>query len=115
VLKVFLDTDVVFYCSARSMHKLFPNSGLLVQNGEGHCSLAEPSLCSAKVIRNYFRNGTLPSGEDGAYCEVDEIPFGLPTLGFKNGTGSEEDQKLAVLAKAASDTWAPAAFGPRRS
>ena len=36
-------------------------------------SSSAPSLCTAKHIREYFVNGTLPG--EGTTCEVDELPF----------------------------------------
>ncbi|RPD54165.1 alpha/beta-hydrolase [Lentinus tigrinus ALCF2SS1-6] len=51
----------------------YPGAGLLVQNSHGHCTLAAPSLCTAKHIQAYLKEGTLP--EEGAVCEADELPF----------------------------------------
>ncbi|EPT01002.1 hypothetical protein FOMPIDRAFT_15813, partial [Fomitopsis schrenkii] len=53
---------------AERVHERY-SSGLLVQNSYGHCSLAAPSLCTAKYVREYFEDGTLP--EEGTVCEVD--------------------------------------------
>ncbi|KZT09845.1 alpha/beta-hydrolase [Laetiporus sulphureus 93-53] len=58
---------------ARAVHARYGGSGLLIQNSYGHCSIAAPSVCTAKHLRAYFENGTLP--EDGTMCEVDELPF----------------------------------------
>ncbi|KAI0762145.1 alpha/beta-hydrolase [Trametes elegans] len=58
---------------ARAVHARFGGAGLLVQNSYGHCSLAAPSLCTAKHVRAYMVNGTLP--EAGTECDVDELPF----------------------------------------
>ncbi|KAI0645977.1 alpha/beta-hydrolase [Trametes meyenii] len=58
---------------AKAVHERYGGSGLLVQNSYGHCSLSAPSLCTAKHVRAYFMNGTLP--EPGTVCEVDELPF----------------------------------------
>lgn len=38
-----------------------------------HCSIASPSLCTAKAIRNYFQNGALP--EPGTVCKPEELPL----------------------------------------
>lgn len=46
------------------------SASLLIQNGYGHCSLAHPSLCTAKKIRAYLLDGKLP--EDGTVCDSDE-------------------------------------------
>lgn len=58
---------------AMAVQKRYNGSRLLVQNSYGHCSLSAPSLCTAKHVRAYFVNGTLP--EEGATCDVDELPF----------------------------------------
>ncbi|KAI0917846.1 hypothetical protein AcV5_002682 [Taiwanofungus camphoratus] len=58
---------------ARKVHQRYGGSGLLVQNSYGHCSISSPSLCTAKHVRAYFLNGTLP--EEGTVCEPDELPF----------------------------------------
>lgn len=58
---------------ARAVQKRFGGSVLLTQESHGHCSLSAPSLCTAKYLREYFVDGTLP--EEGATCEVDELPF----------------------------------------
>ena len=43
-----------------------------------HCSLAGSSLCIAKAIRAYFREGNLP--EAGTVCELDEGMFPKTTV-----------------------------------
>ncbi|KAI0665893.1 alpha/beta-hydrolase [Trametes maxima] len=58
---------------AQAAHARFGSSALLVQNSVGHCSLSAPSLCTAKHVRAYFENGTVP--EPGTMCEVEELPF----------------------------------------
>lgn len=56
--------------SARKMVDLFPNSAaLLHHNGYGHCSSAQPSMCTAKAIRAYLLDGTLP--DENLVCEPD--------------------------------------------
>ncbi|KAI0355782.1 alpha/beta-hydrolase [Trametes cingulata] len=58
---------------AKAVHERYGGSGLLIQDSYGHCSLSAPSLCTAKHVRAYMVNGTLP--EPGTVCEVDELPF----------------------------------------
>ncbi|KZT66834.1 alpha/beta-hydrolase [Daedalea quercina L-15889] len=58
---------------ARRVHKRYGGAALLVQNSYGHCSVSAPSLCTARYIRAYFEDGTLP--EEGMECEVNELPF----------------------------------------
>merc|ERR1712000_76788 len=55
--------------SARNNSAAFEGSIVLQHNGYGHCSIAQPSLCSAKYVQAYFENGTLPA--PGTICEVD--------------------------------------------
>ncbi|CAG8212555.1 unnamed protein product [Penicillium salamii] len=59
--------------SAKHMSSLFPASGLLQQESEGHTTLAAPSVCVAKAIRHYFQTGTLPS--EGTLCQADLKPL----------------------------------------
>ncbi|KAI0661312.1 alpha/beta-hydrolase [Cubamyces menziesii] len=80
---------------ARAVHERFGSgaSGLLVQNSYGHGSFSAPSLCTAKHIRAYLENGTLP--DPGTVCEVEEVPF----VGRVNEAAtamhmSEEDRRL---------------------
>ncbi|KAH9939165.1 alpha/beta-hydrolase [Amylocystis lapponica] len=59
---------------ARAVHARFPGAALLVQASYGHCALlSAPSLCTARRVRAYFDDGTLPGS--GTVCEVDELPF----------------------------------------
>ncbi|KAH8660909.1 TAP-like protein-domain-containing protein [Tricladium varicosporioides] len=65
----------------------FVDSVVLRQDGYGHCSLGQPSICTSKAVRSYFMDGTLP--EQGAVCDVSVPPFSkmtiydiLPELGF---------------------------------
>ena len=54
---------------------LFPGSGYVVSlGGLGHCTLAMPSLCTAKTIRHYFQTGEVP-GAGGAQCPTEGNPF----------------------------------------
>ncbi|KAK8086209.1 alpha/beta-hydrolase [Apiospora phragmitis] len=51
----------------------FPGSVVLVQRSYGHASVAAPSTCSARTIRAYFQNGTLPA--PGTHCDQDHELF----------------------------------------
>ncbi|PYH64390.1 alpha/beta hydrolase [Aspergillus vadensis CBS 113365] len=55
--------------AAKNLTETFEGSVLLEQNGYGHTTLSMPSLCTAKAVRAYFTNGTLPA--DGTICQVD--------------------------------------------
>ncbi|KAJ8092780.1 hypothetical protein PM082_023608 [Marasmius tenuissimus] len=59
--------------AAKKASQQFPGSVVLEQNSPGHCSIAAPSVCTSKVVREYFVNGTLP--EQGTICPMDGTPF----------------------------------------
>lgn len=59
--------------NAFKMSTRFPGSSVLQQEGEGHCSLAEMSVCTAMIIRTYFRTGALPP--HGTVCNIDGNVF----------------------------------------
>lgn len=82
----------------RAVRKRYAGAGLLVQNSYGHCSVAGPSLCTAKHLRAYFLEGTLP--EDGVVCEVNELPF----VG-EVGTVEPEDRELFEALKHLTSAW----------
>ena len=58
---------------ARKVAARYGGARVLVQNSHGHCSLAAPSVCTAKHVRRYFEEGVLP--DEGVVCEPDELPF----------------------------------------
>ncbi|CCM02026.1 uncharacterized protein FIBRA_04102 [Fibroporia radiculosa] len=80
---------------ARAVRSRYGGAGLLVQNSFGHCSLSAPSLCTAKYIREYFINGTLP--EEGTICEVDELPFVGPFGGETDKLMGVSDEDKSLL------------------
>lgn len=53
--------------SAKNMSSAFEGSGLVQHNGYGHSSISQPSLCTAKAVGAYFKDGTLP--DPGTVCE----------------------------------------------
>ncbi|KAH0346592.1 hypothetical protein KCU81_g3878, partial [Aureobasidium melanogenum] len=59
--------------NAREMAKNFPGSVVLQQESEGHTSWSSPSLCTAKVVREYFQTGLLPP--PNTTCSSDQTPF----------------------------------------
>lgn len=69
-----------------------------------HCSLSTPSVCTAKHIRAYIRDGVLPP--EGTKCDTD---YGLwdevDDKSFKalGADASEDDQLRAVLLEASKD------------
>jgi pimeloyl-ACP methyl ester carboxylesterase len=66
-----------------AMANLFKGAALVEQQGEGHCSIAEVSLCTINKIRGYLQDGEVPytlRNEKGTVewwekCEVDERPW----------------------------------------
>jgi pimeloyl-ACP methyl ester carboxylesterase len=61
--------------SGRLMHSLFPNSGILVSDNAGHCSLAEPTNCVLDRVKFYFQTGLLP--EENTLCVPSASAFSL--------------------------------------
>jgi pimeloyl-ACP methyl ester carboxylesterase len=61
--------------SGRIMHELFPNSGLLVSDNAGHCSIAQPNVCMLLHIKLYFQTGILPP--KNTLCVPPLSPFSL--------------------------------------
>ncbi|KAK7979737.1 hypothetical protein PG989_012194 [Apiospora arundinis] len=85
---------------------VFPGSVVLVQNSYGHASVAAPSTCSARAIRAYFQNGTLPA--PGTHCDQD---FGL----FEDPPAQTEKIQDDGLALAVSALSRKANLGARRA
>ncbi|KAJ1301702.1 hypothetical protein OPQ81_008937 [Rhizoctonia solani] len=96
ILFVSLDADPVTPLpSAVKMGRAFGNESatLLIQHGYGHCSIAHPSLCTARNIRDYFVSGKVPS--NGTYC-TPEPGYIYPNLN-KTESGeslSKRDEEL---------------------
>jgi pimeloyl-ACP methyl ester carboxylesterase len=61
--------------SGRFMHGLFPNSGILVSDQAGHCSVSSPDLCTMGHVRQYFQTGVLPP--QNTLCVPKPGPFSL--------------------------------------
>ncbi|KAF2155441.1 alpha/beta-hydrolase [Myriangium duriaei CBS 260.36] len=72
--------------SARNASAGFVGSEVLVQNGYGHASVAQPSKCTAHYIKSYFVHGAMPS--PGTICQVDVDGFTNQT--FLSGLGQHE-------------------------
>ncbi|OBZ70732.1 hypothetical protein A0H81_09435 [Grifola frondosa] len=86
---------------AKAVRARYGGAGLLVQNSFGHCSLSAPSLCTAKHVRAYFENGTLP--KEGTVCEVDELPFVGAVGAEKVSAMSAEDMELLDALRGLAD------------
>jgi pimeloyl-ACP methyl ester carboxylesterase len=91
--------------AANKMSRGFSDSIVLTQNSSGHCSISAPSLCTAKYVRQYFVEGTLP--KEGTICQSDSRPFNSSAknefepadaqgrlLYMEDNTMSEEDKLL---------------------
>ncbi|KAK6003422.1 hypothetical protein QM012_009193 [Aureobasidium pullulans] len=61
--------------NAFKMADRLKNSGILIQDSAGHCSLAAYSECTTKHVRQYFKTGELPPAN--TTCQPNEIPFAL--------------------------------------
>ncbi|KAK8036914.1 hypothetical protein PG991_001228 [Apiospora marii] len=85
----------------------FPGSVVLVQKSYGHASVAAPSTCTARAIRAYFQNGTLPA--PGTQCDQDFELFEDPPS--PTAAGQDDD---GLLAWAASELSRKVDLGARR-
>ncbi|KAI1746787.1 TAP-like protein-domain-containing protein [Xylaria castorea] len=65
--------------SARNISETIQGSVLLEHGGFGHTSIQQPSLCTARAIQNFFRNGTLP--EPNTLCNPVNTPFEFAVSG----------------------------------
>lgn len=88
--------------SARIMSNVFMGSAVLEQDSEGHGSLTSPSICTAKVVREYFQTGGLP--EARKVCAVDQKPF-LGWVGRRNADLDEEEKVLKDVTLSLSAKW----------
>ncbi|GAA5854844.1 hypothetical protein JCM9279_005534 [Rhodotorula babjevae] len=114
-----LDADPVTPLSAAvKMQHGFGNSSstLVTQSGFGHCSLAHPSLCTAKTIRSYFLNGTVPTL--GTHCDADDgFLFPHPSNGSATAALealSSEDAELRSAMWELSESAHAVGMGPHR-
>lgn len=75
----------------------------------GHCSLAHPSLCTAKAVRAYFNDGVVP--EYGTTCVSDPgFLFPTPKEGNAEAWDREVDGRLrsalaSLAVERASQKW----------
>ena len=94
---------------ALAVRERYGGAGLLVQDSYGHCSVSAPSVCTAKVVRAYFEEGTLP--EEGTVSEPDELPF-VGRVSDVQARSDEDERLLEALRGLAK---AVPMFGARRS
>ncbi|KAG9082675.1 hypothetical protein FS749_006664 [Ceratobasidium sp. UAMH 11750] len=104
ILYASLDADPVTPLPAAiKMSEAFGNQSavLLVQEGFGHCTLAHPSLCTAKILKDYFVKGKVPA--PGTRCKP-EPGYLFPGNDTKSITTlSAEDQTLWRALEGLSD------------
>ncbi|CAE7104435.1 unnamed protein product [Rhizoctonia solani] len=68
------------------------SAALLIQHGYGHCSFANPSLCTMKNVRDYFLDGKVPL--NGTRC-TSEPGYIYPTNATNSKRSlSEQDREL---------------------
>ena len=79
---------------------LFPGAGLLHVDGMGHCTLAMPSVCGAKVIRKYFQTGEIEGGK-GTKCPIDKGGFDVEAKVKMTGS----DGVLLKSLERMAETW----------
>ncbi|KAJ8092879.1 hypothetical protein PM082_023512 [Marasmius tenuissimus] len=97
--------------AAKKASQQFPGSVVLEQHSPGHASIAAPSVCTAKVVREYLVNGTLP--EQGTVCSMDGSPFDDPASAtnaiLRRDLMSSEDVGLAKVVQdlARKHSWRP--------
>jgi hypothetical protein len=79
----------------------FKNAAVLHQKSAGHCSLSALSLCTAKVVRDYFRHGVLPP--PGKECEVESQIFGGLAEANTHLLTSEDVELIQAVRKLSRD------------
>ncbi|KAI1291582.1 alpha/beta-hydrolase [Xylaria venustula] len=100
--------------SARSAQRAFEGSQIVEVLGYGHCSTAVPSLCLARHVRAFLKDGIVP--EAHVRCEVDEAyayfpgtddgENGVELREVDGGLGDEEDVRLSdALVELARGAW----------
>ena len=65
-----------------------------MQNSCGHTSLSAPCVYTARVVRAYLEEGTLPA--EGTVCNPDELPF-VGRVGSMQAMSEEEERLLDAL------------------
>ncbi|KAF8464238.1 Alpha/Beta hydrolase protein [Kalaharituber pfeilii] len=61
--------------NAYAMSKLFKGSKVVVQEGEGHCTITVPSDCFNAIVSEYFKSGMVPEKESERYCARQYVPW----------------------------------------
>ncbi|TGO55096.1 hypothetical protein BOTNAR_0252g00160 [Botryotinia narcissicola] len=94
---------VTSLANGQNMSKRFNGSRLLQQDSEGHLFLSTPSICSARIVRQYFQTGALP--EAGTICPVYDRAFVLPGEGRSIILKYGDDILLKALRALANSMW----------
>jgi hypothetical protein len=68
-----------------------------------HCSTSATSLCTAKYIREYFRDGKLPPAD--AVCEVEDEFFPADQITQGDDLLNEADRSLLAAMRELSDSF----------
>jgi hypothetical protein len=94
--------------SARSASDVFEGSRIVEVKGYGHCSLAVPSICIARHVRDFLYEGKLP--DEDVRCEPDGNPyFSKPeqTMAFVEAQSFGDEERRIRLAQQelARDSW----------
>lgn len=84
--------------SAKSAQESFQGSKLVEVQGYGHCSVAVPSMCLARLVREFLYDGKLPEKEH-TRCEVDGEPYFVKPKDSK----AEDDEKTVAIAQFESE------------
>ncbi|KAJ6439310.1 nedd8-like protein [Purpureocillium lavendulum] len=81
--------------SAVNVSSGFEGSGMLVVNGFGHTTLAQPSVCTIEQTVAYWHNRTLPA--KGFVCEVDGAPYSTYTWDNATAAYSRKSNAMTFL------------------
>jgi TAP-like protein len=84
--------------SAHDASAMFEGSVVLTHGGHGHKFIRHPSICTAKAVRAYFVNGTMP--DEGTFCEADVGAFEVASAG---GEGASSEVDGALRARGVAD------------
>lgn len=86
--------------SAQGARDAFNGSRIIEVKGYGHCSLAKPSVCAGKYIRDYLSTGALPDTD--VQCEIDGNYF--PGEGDNDAAFDKEKYSIEDLELLAAQT-----------
>ncbi|KAK3317556.1 Alpha/Beta hydrolase protein [Cercophora scortea] len=95
--------------SARSANDAFEDSRIVEVKAYGHCSLAVPSMCIARHVRDFLYEGKLP--DENTQCEIDREPYfvkpdeGGKTLSLAAFDDPEERRIHLAQVQLARDLW----------